>query len=110
MKIEYSPHKLELVVQDMDRAMWLEGDKLYYAMPKDYRPEIYPYDLEDAMQVYYQLYRLAKDGYGLNQTPPELVDALENLKKLTEILTDYSNHVLGIVCKPTYITPQKLKK
>lgn len=92
MTIVHSPTMLRLVVEDMDRALWLDGRSLYYATPKDYRPDIYNVqDIDDCMQIYYTLSNIGGQ-------PEEL----DNLKKLGEIYAQYANHVLGKIVKERY--------
>lgn len=92
MKIDYSPYRLALVIEDMDRALWLDGRKIYYATPKDYRPDIYNVqDIEDAMQTYYMLSNIGSES-----------EELANLKILGEIYIQYADHVLGKIINEQY--------
>lgn len=97
MKIDHNPNSLEIRITDLDRALWLDGSKAYYATSKDYRPDINPFDLEDVMQSYYALDKLTnrKTGTSVNE-------ALDNLKSLAELYIAYANHTLGLIIKTEY--------
>lgn len=104
MKIEHSGIHLWTIIEDLDRALWLDGAEMYYDTPKDYRPDINPDDLEDALQAYYQLTNLAD-----RHTSKEVNDTLDNLQKLAKIYIDYANHTFGLIIKEQYTAPTKAK-
>jgi len=97
MLIEYSANMLRTVIEDMDRAMWLDGRKLYYATPRDYRPDLYNVqDIDASDQVYYML-------SGINHGNDKIIlESLENLKQLSDIFTQYADHVLALIIKDQY--------
>ena len=99
MKIMYERTLKKIEIDEIDRVIWLDGASLYYKLPKDNRPELSnPYDKDDCWQIYYQLHNLAKQ-YPINQTPVDIAEALENLKALATLYSDYANHTLGLIIK-----------
>ena len=97
MKIDYSPNTLDVHITDIDRALWMDGQKAYYDTDKDYRPDINPYDLEDTLQSYYTLDKLTS-----RKTNQNVNEALDNLKILADLYVAYASHVLGLIIRTEY--------
>lgn len=97
MNIKYNSNELSLDIEDNDISSWLDGASLYYKLPKDTRPDINPYDIDDCLQTYYKLDNIAgrKSGNDVNE-------ALDNLKVLAGVFNQYSMHVLGMIINESY--------
>lgn len=89
-----------IVVDEIDRSLWLDGVKIYWDMKRDERPSDFPTDaFDDYDPALYALDDLAH-RYPLNEVPVEIVEGLKMYKELSQITNAYKQHVLGLLLKP----------
>lgn len=98
MIIKRDSNMFRTQIDDKELATWLDGEQLYYDLPKDSRPNEYsPVNIDDAMQSFYQIERLAN-----RKSSSAVNESIDSLKELAEIYTIYSRHVLGLIIKEQY--------
>ena len=105
MKVRYDEDALWTVIEDAERAKWLDGGKLYYELNKDYRPDFNPYDLEDVHQAFYKLNNLTG-----RKTSKRVDEALDTFEQLCKIHVDYAKHILGMIIEDDYSIESKTFK
>lgn len=97
MKIEYNPKSLILTITDEERSRWRDGLELFYKIDKDDQPEWNPYEYFDdiAYQPINKLHELGL-SFGINKTPKDVEEVIENAAKLAQIFDEYINHALAV--------------